>query len=97
MTRFAEHEVVLPIVVITGQVAYSVIGTDAFQEADTFGLALPVTKHNWLVTDPQDIPTVTQEPCRDIFGEGNARVSLDGDVVVVVNPAEVIQTQVARP
>src|SRR5258708_16530110 len=51
----------IPIVVITGQVAYSVIGTDAFQEADTVGITMPVTKHNWLISDPQDIPRVGRE------------------------------------
>jgi acetolactate synthase-1/2/3 large subunit len=51
----------VPVVVITGQVPYKVIGTDAFQEADTVGITLPVTKHNWLVTDPQDIPRVVRE------------------------------------
>jgi acetolactate synthase-1/2/3 large subunit len=51
----------IPIVVITGQVAYSVIGTDAFQECDTVGITMPVTKHNWLVTDAQEIPRVVRE------------------------------------
>jgi acetolactate synthase I/II/III large subunit len=51
----------IPIVVITGQVAYSVIGTDAFQEADTVGITMPVTKHNWLISDAQDIPRVVRE------------------------------------
>lgn len=51
----------IPIVVITGQVPYSVIGTDAFQEADTVGITMPITKHNWLITDPNDIPTVIRE------------------------------------
>jgi acetolactate synthase-1/2/3 large subunit len=51
----------VPIVVITGQVAYSVIGTDAFQEADTAGITMPVTKHNWLISDPNDIPRVIRE------------------------------------
>jgi acetolactate synthase-1/2/3 large subunit len=51
----------IPIVVITGQVAYSVIGTDAFQECDTVGITMPVTKHNWLVTDPADIPRIVRE------------------------------------
>ena len=50
-----------PIVVVTGQVAYSVIGTDAFQECDTLGITLPVTKHNWLVTDAREIPQVVRE------------------------------------
>ena len=51
----------IPIVVITGQVPYSVIGTDAFQECDTVGITMPVTKHNWLVTDAQDIPRIVRE------------------------------------
>ena len=51
----------IPLVVITGQVPYSVIGTDAFQECDTVGITMPVTKHNWLVTDPQDIPRIVRE------------------------------------
>ena len=51
----------IPIVVITGQVPYSVIGTDAFQECDTVGITMPVTKHNWLITDAQDIPRVIRE------------------------------------
>jgi acetolactate synthase-1/2/3 large subunit len=51
----------IPIVVITGQVAYSAIGSDAFQECDTTGITMPVTKHNWLISDPQDIPQIVRE------------------------------------
>src|SRR6476661_1012651 len=51
----------IPMVVITGQVAYKVIGTDAFQECDTVGITMPVTKHNWLISDPADIPRVIRE------------------------------------
>ncbi|HEX4490999.1 MAG TPA: acetolactate synthase large subunit [Acidimicrobiia bacterium] len=51
----------IPMVAITGQVAYSVIGTDAFQEADTVGITMPVTKHNWLITDARDIPQIVRE------------------------------------
>jgi len=51
----------VPIVVITGQVATSAIGSDAFQECDTTGITMPVTKHNWLITDPADIPRVVRE------------------------------------
>ena len=46
----------IPMVVITGQVPYAAIGTDAFQECDTVGITMPVTKHNWLVTDAQRHP-----------------------------------------
>ncbi len=45
----------VPIVAITGQVASSMIGTDGFQEADISGITLPITKHNFLVTKPEDI------------------------------------------
>ena len=51
----------VPLVCITGQVASSAIGTDAFQECDTTGVTMSVTKHNWLVTDPADIPRVVAE------------------------------------
>jgi acetolactate synthase-1/2/3 large subunit len=51
----------VPFACITGQVAYKVIGTDAFQEADTVGITMPITKHNWLITDAQDIPRIIRE------------------------------------
>jgi acetolactate synthase-1/2/3 large subunit len=51
----------IPMVVISGQVPYSVIGTDAFQECDTVGITMPVTKHNWLITDAADIPQIVRE------------------------------------
>ncbi|MFE9847754.1 acetolactate synthase large subunit [Streptomyces sp. NPDC005576] len=51
----------VPIVAITGQVPSAMIGTDAFQEADICGITLPITKHNYLVTDPDDIPRVIAE------------------------------------
>ncbi len=51
----------IPVVAITGQVATRSIGSDAFQEADTFGISMPCTKHNYLVTDPNDIPDVIRE------------------------------------
>ena len=51
----------VPMVAITGQVGASMIGTDAFQEADIVGITLPITKHNYLVTDPDDIPRTIAE------------------------------------
>ncbi len=51
----------IPMVCITGQVALGSIGTDAFQEADTTGITMSVTKHNWLVTSAQDIPRIIKE------------------------------------
>jgi acetolactate synthase-1/2/3 large subunit len=51
----------IPFVCVTGQVPTSAIGTDAFQEADTTGITMGVTKHNWLVTEAADIPRVVAE------------------------------------
>jgi acetolactate synthase-1/2/3 large subunit len=51
----------VPIVAITGQVPSASIGTDAFQEADIRGITMPITKHNYLVTDPREIPRALAE------------------------------------
>jgi acetolactate synthase I/II/III large subunit len=51
----------VPIVAITGQVARSSIGTDAFQEADIAGITVPITKHNYLVQDGKELPRVLAE------------------------------------
>ena len=44
----------IPLVVLTGQVPTFMIGSDAFQEADTVGITRPCTKHNWLVKDTNE-------------------------------------------
>ncbi|MBA2552975.1 MAG: acetolactate synthase large subunit, partial [Geodermatophilaceae bacterium] len=51
----------VPLVAITGQVPSAAIGTDAFQEADICGITMPITKHNYLVTDAAHIPRVIAE------------------------------------
>ena len=51
----------VPIVAITGQVPGPAIGTDAFQEADIRGVTMPITKHNYLITNPDDIPRAIAE------------------------------------
>ncbi len=51
----------VPLVLITGQVPSAAIGTDAFQEADIRGITMPITKHNYLITDPQDIARAIAE------------------------------------
>src|SRR3954470_146392 len=51
----------VPMVAITGQVSRAQIGTDGFQEADICGITLPITKHNYLVSEPDDIPRVIAE------------------------------------
>lgn len=45
----------IPLVAITGQVPRAMIGTDAFQEVDTYGLTIPITKHNFLVTSAEEL------------------------------------------
>ena len=51
----------VPIVAITGQVNSAAIGTDAFQEADIRGITMPITKHNYLVTNADEIPRIIAE------------------------------------
>ncbi|MEL7228320.1 MAG: acetolactate synthase 3 large subunit [Pseudomonadota bacterium] len=51
----------IPLVCITGQVPTPLIGSDAFQECDTVGITRPCTKHNWLVSDVNDLPAVLHE------------------------------------
>ncbi len=51
----------IPIIVLTGQVPSFMIGSDAFQEADTIGITRPCTKHNWLVKDTEKLASVLHE------------------------------------
>lgn len=51
----------VPIVVLTGQVPTSLLGTDSFQEVDITGITMPITKHSYLVKDGRDIPRVVKE------------------------------------
>jgi acetolactate synthase-1/2/3 large subunit len=51
----------IPLVVLTGQVPTFMIGSDAFQEADTVGITRPCTKHNWLVKETDRLPSVLHE------------------------------------
>lgn len=54
----------VPMVAITGQVPTALMGTDAFQEIDTFGMTLPIVKHSFLVRDPADLPQVFADAFR---------------------------------
>ncbi|TLP98392.1 acetolactate synthase large subunit [Nesterenkonia salmonea] len=82
----------VPMVAITGQVNASVIGTDAFQEADIVGIATPITKHSYLVTDPDEIPQVMAEAFH-IASSGRP-----GPVLVdITKSAQVAQTTFAWP
>jgi len=71
-----------PIVCITGQVGTSVLGTDAFQETDTTGITLPITKHNYLVTDVADLAATIREAFEIARSgrPGPVLIDLPGDV-----------------
>lgn len=77
----------VPVVAITGQVPQAVMGTDAFQEVDIFGITMPIVKHNFLVRDANDIAQVL----RDAFA-----LALEGrpGPVLVDIPKDVQQAQV---
>jgi acetolactate synthase-1/2/3 large subunit len=76
----------VPLVAITANVSRPLIGTDAFQEADITGITMPITKHNYLVTDPSDIPRVMKEAFH------LARTGRPGPVHVDI-PKDVIQAE----
>ncbi|UGT41991.1 acetolactate synthase large subunit [Nocardia yamanashiensis] len=76
----------VPLVAITGQVGRSLIGTDAFQEADISGITMACTKHNFLVTDPIDIPRMIAEAFH------LASTGRPGAVLVDI-PKDVLQAQ----
>jgi acetolactate synthase I/II/III large subunit len=77
----------VPIVAITGQVTSAAIGTDAFQEADIAGITMPITKHNFLVTDPADIGRTIAEAFHI------ASTGRPGPVLVDI-PKDVLQDEV---
>jgi len=82
----------VPMVVITGQVPYSAIGTDAFQEADTTGITMGVTKHNYLVSEAQDIPRVIAEAFHiaTTGRPGPVLVDIPKDIVDPANPRSAV-------
>jgi acetolactate synthase-1/2/3 large subunit len=67
----------IPLVAITGQVPQQMIGTDAFQEIDTFGLMLPITKHNWIVRSAEELLAVIPEAFRIALSGRPGPVSID--------------------
>ena len=80
----------VPMVVITGQVARASIGSDAFQETDTTGITLPITKHNYLVMDAADIPRVIKEAFYIASTGRPGPVLIDIPKDVLTNEAEFI-------
>ncbi len=79
-----------PVVALTGQVPTGLIGTDAFQEVDMFGMTLPVVKHSFIVRDPAEIPAIIAEAFR-IAAEGRP-----GPVLVDL-PKDVTSARVVSP
>lgn len=67
----------IPLIAITGQVATSLIGTDAFQEADTYGLMLPITKHNWMVRSVDELLEIIPEAFRLAMSGRPGPVAID--------------------
>jgi acetolactate synthase-1/2/3 large subunit len=80
-------------VVITGQVPYAAIGTDAFQECDTTGITQSVTKHNFLVSDAQDIPRTIKEAFHiaTTGRPGPVLVDIPKDIVDPDNPRSALE------
>ena len=66
-----------PLLVITGQVPSKYIGRDAFQEADILGITIPVTKHNYLITDAQEVPRDLEEAFRVAMSARQGPVLVD--------------------
>jgi acetolactate synthase-1/2/3 large subunit len=83
----------IPMVCITGQVPYAAIGTDAFQECDTTGITMPVTKHNFLVTEAQDIPRIIREAFHiaTTGRPGPVLVDVPKDIVDPKNPRSAME------
>jgi acetolactate synthase-1/2/3 large subunit len=83
----------VPLVVITGQVPYAAIGTDAFQECDTTGITQSVTKHNFLVSDAQDIPRTIKEAFHiaTTGRPGPVLVDIPKDIVDPRNPRSAME------
>jgi len=82
-----------PLVVITGQVPLAAIGTDAFQECDTTGITMGVTKHNFLVKDAQDIPRIVKEAFHiaTTGRPGPVLIDLPKDIVDPNNPRSALE------
>ncbi|MGN6693202.1 MAG: acetolactate synthase large subunit [Aquihabitans sp.] len=83
----------IPMVCITGQVATAAIGTDAFQEADITGITQSVTKHNFLVTEAQDVPMAIRQAFHiaTTGRPGPVLVDIPKDIVDPTNPRSAME------
>ncbi len=88
----------VPLLAITGNVARHLIGTDAFQEADITGITLPITKHNYVVEDPDDLPRIVAEAIRIARSgrPGPVLVDIPKDVQLAAFSGQIVSPQ-ARP
>ncbi|PLT32358.1 acetolactate synthase large subunit [Bacillus sp. V5-8f] len=80
----------IPLVVFTGQVGTNVIGSDAFQEADVLGITTPITKHNYQVRKPEDLPRIIKEAfyIASSGRPGPVLIDIPKDVAVLEGEAE---------
>ena len=86
----------IPLVVITGQVPLPVIGTDAFQEVDTFGLTLPIVKHSYLVRDVRDLAAIIDEAFHIAASGKPGPVVIDIPKDITANTCDEPRTKFAR-
>ena len=84
-----------PMLVLTGQVATPMIGNDAFQEADSFSLMMPITKHNYRVLDPKDIPEAIKRgvAIATTGRKGPVHVDLPVDIMRAEVPDEMMRRE----
>jgi acetolactate synthase I/II/III large subunit len=92
----------IPMIVFTGQVASGMIGNDAFQEADIIGITRPITKHSYLVKDPEQLCQVVTEAYHiSVTGKpGPVLIDLPSDVLAkkaVYNPCEQVKIRGYNP
>ncbi|MES0491064.1 MAG: biosynthetic-type acetolactate synthase large subunit [Leptospirales bacterium] len=80
----------IPVLFITGQVGTKDIGTDAFQESDTYGMSISVTKYNALIKDPDDVARITQEAISVALArrQGATLIDFPKDVQAAVTEVE---------
>ncbi|ANY76795.1 acetolactate synthase, large subunit, biosynthetic type [Paenibacillus ihbetae] len=86
----------VPIVIITGNVSTTVMGTDAFQEADIHSITMPITKHSYMIRDVQDLPRIIHEAfyIANTGRKGPVLIDIPKDVTnqrMVYRPADTIQ------
>src|SRR5512146_497581 len=100
MTGIADaHLDSIPMVAITGQVATSVIGTDAFQESDIIGMLVPVTKQSYILDDPHEIPRVVKEAfyLANNGRKGPVNIDFPKDIANAVVPDDGFDTTIRYP